>query len=493
MKQQPALPNLLVLAAVVIVLHGGVAVADSNGQGPRQQRLACSDEAAQLFPVDVQLLSTSGTVIYSSLAQATPTSAVTAAAKICATYPVEADADHWGDFVELSTVQFVIPPSAAVPEQVAQIKFISSSGKIFTLLSQATTTSSDNAGTATVLYPSGDPSAGAAVGSPVHATLFLNDRMTLLPVVDKAMAVWVSFSKPVSSDCLNYTHCCTVTANNTSSRNTNTASTPTIKKTTATCSLQPPRWQCMGAPDVSWASRLEAKVQSINYLGSLASPSMADTKPVLIFFEAGARLTYPLSNSYAEHPVADSAACRKLCKKIEKANSESETFSMYHDPDAANCKLSSLVGPNRGANFKAVSGYGPITVNGFGIIDGKAMMEAFDFQGKAVWSDAFGGAGAGVLNGYGNQVPHFKTMSDAEAHTRWRINSGLIELSSVAAPTAKSPFAVDVSEVTVGWDAKRGYGAVGLQFNRVPLDGFGQTSHSNNQPAKLMASGWCRL
>lgn len=120
----------------------------------------------------------------------------------------------------------------------------------------------------------------------------------------------------------------------------------------------------MSAPGVSWASHLKAKVRSINYLGSLASPSMADTKPVLIFFEAGARLTYPLSNSYAENPVADSAAYRKLCKKIEKANSESETFSMYHDPDAAKCKLSSLVGPNRGANFKVVSGYGHIIVNG---------------------------------------------------------------------------------------------------------------------------------
>ena len=61
----------------------------------------------------------------------------------------------------------------------------------------------------------------------------------------------------------------------------------------------------------------------------------------------------------------------------------------------------------------------------------------------------------------------------------------MLELSSGAAPTPSFPFAVDVSELTVGWGAKRGDGAVRLQFNRVPLDGAADTPDSNNQPARL--------
>ena len=85
------------------------------------------------------------------------------------------------------------------------------------------------------------------------------------------------------------------------------------------------------------------------------------------------------------------------------------------------------------------------------------------------------------LNGYGHVFDSFATIGDAEAHTRWRINSGLLELSSAAASTPAFPFAVDVSELTVGWGAKRGDGAVRLQFNRVPLDGAGDTPDSNNR------------
>lgn len=107
--------------------------------------------------------------------------------------------------------------------------------------------------------------------------------------------------------------------------------------------------------------------------------------------------------------------------------------------------------------------------------------QAFKFQDKIVWpaQDTL------PLNGYGNAVNSFKTIANAEAHTRWRISSGLLELSSGAAPTAVFPFAVDVSEVTVGWGAKRGDGAVRLQFNRVPLGGISDKPESNNQPARL--------
>eukprot|EP00729_Bicosta_minor_P019520 gene19520-30336_t len=199
---------------------------------------------------------------------------------------------------------------------------------------------------------------------------------------------------------------------------------------------------------------------------------MADNTPVLIHFEPGAVLPYPLSNSYAEHIVLDSRACRKLCNKI---NSNPTTINLYTDADAAECTLAAAPA------FKAVHGYGPITVNGFGIVDGKAMMQAFKFQDKIVWpaQDTL------PLNGYGNAVNSFKTIANAEAHTRWRISSGLLELSSGAAPTAMFPFAVDVSEVTVGWGAKRGDGAVRLQFNRVPLGGISDKPESNNQPARL--------
>ena len=60
-------------------------------------------------------------------------------------------------------------------------------------------------------------------------------------------------------------------------------------------------------------------VHSINYLGSLssASNSMADNTPVLIHFEPGAVLPYPLSNSYAEHIVLDSRVREDLfCRDV---------------------------------------------------------------------------------------------------------------------------------------------------------------------------------
>ena len=56
------------------------------------------------------------------------------------------------------------------------------------------------------------------------------------------------------------------------------------------------------------------------------------------------------------------------------------------------------------------------------------MMRRTRFGGVPVWHDP----GAGALNGYGSAVGGFKTIADAESHTRWRIQSGLLELSSAA-------------------------------------------------------------
>ena len=111
------------------------------------------------------------------------------------------------------------------------------------------------------------------------------------------------------------------------------------------------------------------------------------------------------------------------------------------------------------------------------------MMRAFSFHNKTIWAEP----ALGALNGYGSVLPGFRTLGDAEAHTRWRIMSGLLELSSAAAaePAVKpAVFAVDLSGVTVGWGPVRGDGAVRLQFTRVPLDG-GHSLAANNQAARL--------
>ena len=72
-----------------------------------------------------------------------------------------------------------------------------------------------------------------------------------------------------------------------------------------------------------------------------------------------------------------------------------------------------------------------------------------------------------------------------ESHTRWRIQSGLLELSSAANATADQPFAVDVVQTTVAWGAKRGDGSLRLQFPRVPLLGHPDGDAATNRPARL--------
>jgi len=100
-------------------------------------------------------------------------------------------------------------------------------------------------------------------------------------------------------------------------------------------------------------------------------------------------------------------------------------------------------------------------------------------DGKPVWADAANGA----LNGYGSAYTSFRTVGDAEAHTRWRVMSGLLELSSAHAPTTTRLYAIDVSELSVGWGPKRGDGAVRLQFPRVPIAGMG--ARASNRPVRM--------
>eukprot|EP01046_Picozoa_sp_COSAG06_P026621 COSAG06_NODE_2301_length_7120_cov_3.535251_2_plen_108_part_00 len=83
-----------------------------------------------------------------------------------------------------------------------------------------------------------------------------------------------------------------------------------------------------------------------------------------------------------------------------------------------------------------------------------------------------------------------RTIANTESHTRWRIHSGILELSSAGSKAAGKAagkkvaeqaavatddddddgFAVSVSGVALGWSPKRGDGPLRLQFPRVPLD-----------------------
>ncbi len=153
-------------------------------------------------------------------------------------------------------------------------------------------------------------------------------------------------------------------------------------------------------------------------------------------------------------------------------------MDLHGERDASQCYLSAS------PRFEAADGFGRMVVNGFGRINGQRMMQAFTFAGKPVWADPANG----VLNGYGSVYTGFRTLADAEAHTRWRILSGLLELSTAVAPAAATAaasddFAIDVSELTVAWGTKRGDGAIRLQFPRVPLRTRG--AGASNRPVKM--------
>jgi len=114
------------------------------------------------------------------------------------------------------------------------------------------------------------------------------------------------------------------------------------------------------------------------------------------------------------------------------------------------------------------------------MINGQTVMRRFLFHNQSVWDNP----GNGVLNGYGSVVGSFQTIGDAEAHTRWRVMSGLLELSSSSPAAPGRPFAIDVQGLSVAWGLKRGDGSLRLQFPRVPLDGP-HTASDSNRPVRL--------
>ena len=128
--------------------------------------------------------------------------------------------------------------------------------------------------------------------------------------------------------------------------------------------------------------------------------------------------------------MQDSSACRALCSSIGTAP---RRLDLWGDHNAQGCRLT------QPPAIKAKAGYGAITVNGFGRINGQKMMLNFSFKGQSdMWSDPKLTANAGFTNAYGNAVESMATIADAESHTRWRVHSGLLELSSAGQRSAAS-------------------------------------------------------
>ena len=435
--------------------------------GNRQTGLECANEEGQLFPVDIELLSNTHATLYSSREGSSNTVTEPQPRKLCNSYPFSAEhlgdkfSSAWAGFTDLSTVQFVLPPSMATTALTGiRISSSASGAGAFVVHYQDNFTFADG-GAATVSYPP----KGASVGDPVHLSLFATGtwaqgtdtqaNMLHSTKGERLMAVWVSFAEQYS--CADYDHCCVITKDGF----TGTAGAPG-------CDVGAYGWQCRTDEDTVWRADGAEVVHSINFLGPLANTTMNDGGSLLLHLADDAELGVPLTNSYVEHAVTDSPACRNLCRQL----TDEPALDLHGNAHAAACTLAS------DPSIKALSGFGPITLNGFGRVNGQKMMQDFLFHGKAVWQDP----GAGVLNGYGSAVPTFKSLGDAEAHTRWRIMSGLVELST--ATTGANGFAIDMSEMSVAWGGKRGDGSIRLQFPRVPLDGQ-HTPEDSNQPVKM--------
>jgi hypothetical protein len=491
------------------------------------QPLHCSDEPTQLFPIGLNVIGASGEIIYSSETG----SHGGAYRKICHEYRREdfnlgprLDNLAWTNFTDLSTVQFVLPHSlvAVGAPKIASVQIIGSKKQPhFGLYYQDSYHHADS-GIVSIDYPP----QRASNGDPAHLTLFETNDDGAITGGDKLMAVWVSFSRPDSDyNCTNYDHCCNITGDLLDFNGKN-------------CPLVQPQWGCYTPDGKRWEDG--QAVGSINYLGSLADggsvmrnkhmagtradETVRTTSSLLLHLADTADVSAAITNTYAEHLVIDSPSCRALCASVVKQGPS--MTDLHNDTNAAKCNLTSA------PNFKAKSYDGlAITVNGFGRIDGRSMMEAFSFQGKSVWTDPAGERGL-PLNGYGGAVGSFKTVADAEAHTRWRVMSGLLELSTSATGTgvgdssaprrpgtrstgssnttghqnvssagssdgssAGTPgtapgtgtvqqFAIDVSEITVSAGPKRGDGSIRLQFTRVPLDS-GHALEDSNEPVSL--------
>eukprot|EP01043_Picozoa_sp_COSAG02_P033467 COSAG02_NODE_2286_length_9213_cov_149.155914_1_plen_529_part_00 len=449
-------------------------------------RLSCTDESSQLFPLDIELLDGTGAVLFSSAAGGRPPGS---AKKICYGYPFAEEnlgskfATAWQGFQDLRTVQYVLPVSLA-HAGVASVRIIATANTSSSFVSYYQAERSDSLhGVAAHSYGA---SPGLTAGDPIHASIFQTDATECqdggdpaLPKRCKAngvsiMALWISFEEPEAAyDCANYDHCCIVKDDIAEGLETDT------------CEIAAPSWGCYTPESEVWKEG-EA-VGFVNYYGGLARSGMAaGGKSLLVHLEVTADISVPLTNSYAEHAVQDSAACRELCSSIEATP---QTLDLWGDHNAQSCHLTQPPG------IKAKAGYGAITVNGFGRINGQKMMRNFSFQGQHdMWSNPTLTANAGFTNAYGNEVKKMTTIGSAQSHTRWRIHSGLLELSSAGTGTSvvadrqqrssDVSFAVIVRGVAVGWSPKRGDGPIRLQFPRVPLDGGHKVSDSN-VPASL--------
>jgi len=194
------------------------------------------------------------------------------------------------------------------------------------------------------------------------------------------MALWVSFEAPPS--CAGFDHCCNITSDIAAG----------LDSAGDGCSIGPPAWKCYGGDDEPWSAG--QPVSTISFEAGLAnSPMAAGGKSVLLQLGNDADLSVPLSNTYAEHAVHDSPACRSLCAGVA-SRTTAERWSLFADADARGCKLAAA------PRFRARSGYGRIAVRGFGRINGQTMQRGFRFKNEngSVWDRASGGPGAGALN-----------------------------------------------------------------------------------------------
>ena len=115
--------RLLEQALLLLLLAASRASANSS-------RLSCTDEAAQLFPLDIVLLDASGKTLFSSSAASATEGG--GAVKICYAYPFAEEklgskfATAWQSFRDLRTVQYVLPASLA-HAGIASVRIISNS------------------------------------------------------------------------------------------------------------------------------------------------------------------------------------------------------------------------------------------------------------------------------------------------------------------------------------------------------------------------------
>eukprot|EP01046_Picozoa_sp_COSAG06_P051581 COSAG06_NODE_8448_length_2171_cov_2.210907_2_plen_381_part_00 len=225
--------RLLEQALLLLLLAASRASANSS-------RLSCTDEAAQLFPLDIVLLDASGETLFSSSSSAAAGAEGGSAVKICYAYPFAEEklgskfATAWQSFRDLRTVQYVLPASLA-HAGIASVRIISNStsgGASFVSYYQAERSQSLR-GIATHSYPA----AGSTAGDPIHTSIFEMDDDPAscgsanastssshggvstnggAPCVAKAkgdaiMALWISFAEPDAAyDCGSYDHCCVV-------------------------------------------------------------------------------------------------------------------------------------------------------------------------------------------------------------------------------------------------------------------------------------------